>query len=581
MIAILGSGVVGGLAYTFSDSFWFNAVEAEVYAMAMLFMAVMFWLGLKWTDNLNTPRGDKWLLLISLIVGLSFGVHFMALLTIPAIGMMYFFNSNYKKNVKNFIFANIISITILLLIFKLILPYTLAFFGNLEIFFVNSLSMPFNSGTIFAGLLLIAFFIGMFFLAKKKQKPIMQTATLCLLFIFVGFSSWLMLPIRANAGTIINENDPSDARLLLAYYNLEQYQKTYLFYGPMYTDQYAGLNPKNPYTDEKPKYERDYKTNKYIIVNHYKNAIPAPNTKQEGVLPRMWSRDHAANYMMLTRPVSFTLKEEYRDVAEAQKIATNIKMQLIEGQINLEQYARLLSQYKEILEIEKPSFFDNLEYFFTYQVKYMYFRYFMWNFVGRQDDEQGKMFNNHGNWISGITPIDSFLLGAPQTNLPSDAQNNRGRNTYFFLPLILGVIGMVFHFGKSRRMWWVVMLLFLFTGIALKVYLNEKPFEPRERDYALVGSFFTFCIWIGMGVFALFDALKEKQKTQITSLGITLFCLLSVPTLMAFQNWDDHSRAGKYTARALAKSYLDSVSKDNGAIIFSIGDNETLLYARN
>lgn len=575
MIAILGSGVVGGLAYTFSDSFWFNAVEAEVYAMAMLFMAVMFWLGLKWTDNLNTPRGDKWLLLISLIVGLSFGVHFMALLTIPAIGMMYFFNSNYKKNVKNFIFANIISITILLLIFKLILPYTLAFFGNLEIFFVNSLGMPFNSGTIFAGLLLVTFFIGMFFLAKKKQKPIMQTATLCLLFIFVGFSSWLMLPIRANAGTIINENDPSDARLLLAYYNLEQYQKTYLFYGPMYTDQYAGLNPKNPYTDEKPKYERDYKTNKYIIVNHYKNAIPAPNTKQEGLLPRMWSRDHAANYMMLTHPVSFTLKEEYRDVAEAQKIATNIKMQLIEGQINLEQYARLLSQYKEILEIEKPSFFDNLEYFFTYQVKYMYFRYFMWNFVGRQDDEQGKMFNNHGNWISGITPIDSFLLGAPQTNLPSDAQNNRGRNTYFFLPLILGVIGMVFHFGKSRRMWWVVMLLFLFTGIALKVYLNEKPFEPRERDYALVGSFFTFCIWIGMGVFALFDALKEKQKTQITSLGITLFCLLSVPTLMAFQNWDDHSRAGKYTARALAKSYLDSVSKDNGAIIFSIGDNDT------
>ncbi|MDO4880563.1 MAG: DUF2723 domain-containing protein [Capnocytophaga sp.] len=574
-IAIYGSGMVGALAYTFSDSFWFNAVEAEVYAMAMLFMAVMFWLGLKWTDNLNSPRGDKWLLLISLIVGLSFGVHFMALLTIPAIGMMYFFNSKYEKNIRNFILANIISITILLLIFKLILPYTLAFFGNLEIFFVNSLGMPFNSGTIFAGLVLVVFFVAMFYFAKKKQKPVLQTATLCLLFIFVGFSSWLMLPIRANAGTVINENDPSDARSLLAYYNLEQYQKTYLFYGPMYTDQYAGLNSTDPYTDEKPKYERDYKSGKYIIVNHYKNAIPTPNKDQEGILPRMWSREHAANYMLLTRPVSFTLKEKYQHMEEAQKIATNIKMQLMQGQITLEQYTKILSQYKEILEVEKPSFFDNLEYFFTYQVKYMYFRYFMWNFVGRQDDEQGKMFNNHGNWISGITPIDNLLLGAPQTNLPSDVENNRGRNTYFFLPLLLGIIGLVYHFGKSQRMWWVVTVLFLFTGIALKVYLNEKPFEPRERDYALVGSFFTFCIWIGMGVFALFDTLKEKQKSKIASVGITLFCLLSVPVLMASQNWDDHSRAGKYTARALAKSYLDSVSKDNGAIIFSIGDNDT------
>ncbi|GIZ14397.1 DUF2723 domain-containing protein [Capnocytophaga catalasegens] len=573
-IAVLASGIVGSLAYTFSDSFWFNAVEAEVYAMAMLFMSGMFWLGLKWTDNLNTPRGNKWLLLISLVVGLSFGVHFMALLTIPAIGMLYFFNSHYEKNIKNFLIANIVSITILLLIFKLILPYTLAFFGETEVFFVNSLGLPFNSGTIFAGIVIITFFVWALRFSYKKQKPYLQTITLCLLFVFVGFSSWLMIPIRANADVVINENSPTDARLLLAYYNLEQYPETHLFYGPMYSDKYADPNPTNPYIDEKPKYERDYKSGKYIIVNHYKNARIAPNSTHEGFLPRMWSSDHAANYMMMSKPLKFKLRPEYINEPQAQELIAQIRSQMAKGELDFEDYERILSQYKSILEIEKPSFWQNLHYLFSYQINYMYMRYFMWNFVGRQDDIQGRK-DNHGNWLSGIDFIDEIHLGLPQKDLPSDVAQNKGRNTYFFLPLLLGLLGFVFHLWKSKRYTWVVFVLFMFTGIALKIYLNERPFEPRERDYALVGSFFTFSIWIGMGVYGLFDALKDFINTKIVAPAVSILCLLLVPVRMAQQNWDDHDRSNKYTARAMAKSYLDSVDKNKGTMLFSIGDNDT------
>ena len=570
VIALYGSGVVGALAYTFSDSFWFNATEAEVYAMAMLFMSAMFWLGLKWTDNLDSPRGDKWLLLIALVVGLSFGVHFMALLTIPAIGMLYFFQSHFKKNVRNFILANVISISILLLIFKLILPYTLALFGHTEVYFVNQLGLPFNSGTIFTGVWIIGAFAFTLWKAQKHQKRLLQTATLCLLFVFVGFSSWLMIPIRANAGTVINENSPTDARLLLAYYNLEQYQKTYLFKGPMYSDSFA--IPEG-YIDEKPKYERDYKTNKYIIVNNYKDALDAPHPDHIGLLPRMWSGEHAANYMSLTSPLKYRISPEYIGNEKVEQLSRQLQAVLYAG--DYEQYAQLLRRYQGVFIVEKPSFWDNLSFMFSYQFNYMYLRYLLWNFVGRQDDIQGKISNNHGNWISGISFIDEWHTGYPQDHLPSDAQNNRGRNTYFFLPLLLGLVGLFFQFSSNKRQWWVVFVLFLFTGLALKVYLNERPFEPRERDYALVGSFFTFAIWIGMGVYALYSLLEEKISFKGMAPVVVSLCLLVVPARMLAENWDDHDRSNRYTARALGKSYLDSVSKDNGAMIFSIGDNDT------
>ncbi|RYF98343.1 MAG: DUF2723 domain-containing protein, partial [Chitinophagaceae bacterium] len=299
-IVILGSSFVGSLAYTYSDSFWFNAVEAEVYSMASLLIAVLFWLGLRWEQDMETPRGNKWLLLISLVIGLSFGVHFMALLTIPSIGFLYYFKHYKTITVKNFIIANIVVVSVLLFIFKLLLPLTMGFFGKTEVFMVNSMGLPFDSGTIFVALLLIAFFY--FGLKYTKTKGYVQINTLILsiLFILIGFSTWMMLPIRANANTVINENKPSDAREVLAYYNREQYGVNPLFYGPQFTDTYAGLDPDTPYLDKAPNYERDYKTGKYVIVNNYKNAEQNSDDKQKGYLPRMWSVDHATNYMTFT-----------------------------------------------------------------------------------------------------------------------------------------------------------------------------------------------------------------------------------------------------------------------------------------
>lgn len=574
-ISVIGSGVVGSLAYAFSDSFWFNAVEAEVYAMAMLFLSAMFWLGLKWTDRLNTPGGDKWLLLIGLVVGLSFGVHFMALLTIPAIGMLYFFKSNYAKTPLNFIIANIVSVAILLLIFKLILPYTLAYFGYMEVFFVNSLSLPFNSGTIVAGISVIVLFVFLLMYAYKKNLPVLEKVVLFIGFVLIGFSSWLMIPIRANADTIINENSPTDARLLLAYYNMEQYPETHLLYGPMYSDQYAGMDANTPYVDDKPKYERDYKQNKYIIVNNYKSARVAPNDAHMGFFPRMWSSDHAANYMRITGVLPFKVKPEYATSEQLQQVIAEFDTKVKQGEIGYEGYARFLSQYKDYIDVEKPSFWQNVKYWIFYQIHYMYIRYFMWNFVGRQDDIQGK-FDNHGNWLSGITFIDQLRLGSQQY-LPSDVLNNKARNLYYFLPLLLGCIGLLYHYSKSQRSWWVVFVMFMFTGLALKVYLNERPFEPRERDYALVGSFFTFSIWIGMGVGGLIHELTRRFNSKWVSMLIVMGCLISVPGVMAYQNWDDHDRSGRYTAEAVANAYLDSVDEGKGAILFTIGDNDTFL----
>ncbi|UOB19016.1 glycosyltransferase family 117 protein [Abyssalbus ytuae] len=579
-IAILGSGFVGSLTYTFSDSFWFNAVEAEVYAMATLLMALMFWMGLKWADEMHQPRGNRWLILISLVIGLSFGVHFMALLTIPAIGMIYYFN-NYKNiTIKSFLVANVISIAILLFIFKLLLPNVLRFFGYLEVFFVNSIGLPFNSGTIIAALIIIAaFYFGLKY-TRDKNYILLNTIVLCVMFVLIGFSTWMMIPIRANAGTVINENSPSDARLLLAYYNLEQYPETHLFYGPMYSDAYAGQDPVDPYMDDKPKYERDYKTGKYTIVNDYKNARVAPNGKHVGILPRMWSSEHAENYMKITGALDVSVKPEFFGETELRNTVSRFKRDLEAGMIDEEEYVDFIKQFKDYIDVKKPSFWQNMRYLFEFQMGYMYIRYFMWNFVGRQNDIQGK-YDNNGNWISGIKFIDELRLPS-QDNLPSDVKNNKGRNTYFFLPLILGLIGLIFLFKSDKQKFWVLLILFLFTGLALKVYLNERPFEPRERDYALVGSFYVFAIWVGMGVYALFDEFKKLLKPRILAPFVTGVCLLAVPTVMAYQNWDDHNRSNRYTAQSMAKSYLDSVQEDAGAMLFTIGDNDTfaLWYAQ-
>ena len=576
---ILGSSLIGSLCFTFSDSFWFNAVEAEVYAMATMIMALLFWLGFKWEENMNNKKGDKWLVLISFVVGLSFGVHFMGLLAIPAIGMIYFFKKNSSPTLKSFIIANIISVAILLFIFKLLLPSTLGLFGYLEVFFVNNLGLPFNSGTIFSAILILSFFY--FGLKKTQEKKLVKINTflLCIMFVFIGFSSWLMIPIRSNANTVINENAPSDARALLAYYNLEQYPDTHIFYGPMYSDAYAGQDPDKPYKDDKPKYEKDLKTKKYIVVNDWKSGKINSNTNHVGLLPRMWSSEHASNYMKYFGYLSFKIKPEYRNEENLAQLVSQFKSSFDQGDIDSDGYHEFLSQYGGYLDIKKPSLISNIKYLFQYQMGSMYWRYFMWNFVGKQNDIQWKYDLLNGNWISGINFIDEFRLG-PQKNLSDDVLNNKGRNKYYFLPLIFGIIGLLFLFKEDKNLFWIVTLLFLFTGLALKVYVNERIFEPRERDYALVGSFYVFCIFIGLSALSFYQKLKKIISEKASPLIIII--LLMIPFLMAFQNWDDHDRSNRYTAQSLAKAYLNSIDEGSDPMIFTIGDNDTfaLWYAQ-
>ena len=577
--AILGAAFVGSLSFAFTDSFWFNAVETEVYAMATLIMAVLFYLGLRWGNDMFSPRGNKWLILISFIVGLSFGVHFIGLLTIPAIGLIYYFK-NYKTiTVKNFILANLAGIAVLLFVFKLLAPNILKYFSALEIFFVNSVGLPFNSGSIIAFVLLVGFIIFGIRYTRKKNYVNLNTALLCVTFVVVGFSSWLMLPIRANANVTVNENNPSSARELLAYYNLEQYPKTHLFYGPQFTDQYAGLDENQPYVDDKPKYEKDKAVGKYIIVNDYKDGLQNYNSKHASLLPRMWSSEHAENYMMYSGFLDFSIKTDYQMQNELRSVINDFKSAVANGEVDYEDYHSFLKKYGRYIDIEKPSLLKNIYYLFDYQIGYMYWRYFMWNFTGRQDDIQGK-FDLHGNWISGFDSLDEYFLGISQDNLPSDVINNKARNTYYFLPLLMGLIGLFFLFNRDKKLFWTMLVFFLFTGIAIQVYTNVRPFEPRERDYSLVGSFYVFALWIGFGVFAIYEKLSRFSKTSLLAPIVSLVCLIAVPGILISQNWDDHDRSKRETAHAMAIQYLESC--DPNAIIFTIGDNDTfpLWYAQ-
>jgi len=531
--AILGSATVGALTYTFSDSFWFSAVEAEVYAMSSFLMALLFWLGLRWEAEMDEPHGDRWLLVISLVVGLSFGVHILSLLVIPPIVFLYIYKNYKTLSPKQFILANIAAILVLMLVFKFLFPFTLKFFSVMELFFINTIGLPFNSGSIIAGLIMISGFYYAIKYTRKKNLVGLNTFVLSVLFIVIGFSSWIMLPIRANANTTINENNPSSARELLAYYNREQYGDANVFYDSYYSFSYKmDLNKNKPYKDDNKKYEKDEETGKYIIVNKdtYKNYSPNLSNKHKGFIPRM------------VNP-SPTAIQHYKAIAGIPK---NSK--------------------------RRPTFLENLKFMFSYQFGYMYGRYFMWNFVGRQNDEQGRLDIHNGNWISGFSFIDSILVG-PQSDLPEHITSNKGRNTYFFLPLLLGIIGVFFHVKKDPNNFYVLLLFFAFTGLAIIFYTNPKPFEPRERDYAVVGSFYVFAIWIGLGVAAIFDFLKDTINPKMAAISVGLVSLLAVPVLMGFQNWDDHDRSNKFTARMNALAYLESC--DENAILYTIGDNDT------
>ena len=534
--AVIGAGMVGALAYTFSDSFWFSAVEGEVYAMSSFFTAIVFWAILRWEEVADHRHGFRWILLIAYIMGLSIGVHLLNLLAIPAIVYVYYFKK-YKFSTKGFFLAGFVSLIILSLIMYVIIPGIVSLAGKFELIFVNSFGLPFNSGTIFYFLLLIGLIVGGLYYSRKKGKVILNTAILAIVFILIGYSSFFILVIRANANTPINENDPKDAISLLSYLNREQYGTWPLLTGQYYNSPEVGRDDGNPV------YMKDEKKGKYVIKDDRKGIIPVYDERFTTIFPRMWSNQ---------KPAHIRLYKEYGG-----NKGKPIKFTKADGTTEV---------------IYKPTFGENLRFFFTYQVSHMYLRYFMWNFAGRQNYHESQGGYDHGNWISGIGFIDNWRLGN-QSNLPKSMQSP-AHAKFYFLPLILGLIGFFFHLRKSKKDSWVVFLIFFMTGFAIIIYLNQTPLQPRERDYAYAGSFYAFAIWIGLGVLALYESLSRKMTNKVMAAGlVTVVSLLLVPTVMATQGWEGHDRSGKYAARDFARMYLESCEPN--AILFTNGDNDT------
>lgn len=537
-LAIMASGLVGALAYTFSDTFWFSAVEGEVYASSSLLTALVFWAILKWENVADEPYANRWLIFIAYIIGLSIGVHLLNLLAIPAIVFVYYFRK-YEYSRNGFIAALMVSVLLLGGIMYGIIPGFVKIASWFELLFVNSFGLPYNSGVFFYLAVIIAALVYGISYTHRKQKVILNTLILAVTVILIGYSSFSIIMIRASANTPMNQNNPNNIFSLLSYLNREQYGDRPLFKGQYFN---SPLKAGDRYSEGSPIYAQI--DGKYKIVHHrYKmNYDPRFTT----IFPRMWSS------------VSPQHAEDYKQWARIK--GTPIRYQDEQG---------------EIQTIIKPTFAENLRFFFNYQVNFMYWRYFMWNFVGRQNDIQGHGDVLHGNWISGIKFIDEMRLGN-QDNLPKTLANNKARNTYYFLPLLLGILGLFFQYNQGKegkRGAWIVFLLFVMTGLAIVVYLNQYPHQPRERDYAYAGSFYAFAIWIGLGVLSVTEFLK-KLVPHTAAAGIAgLVCLILVPGIMGAENWDDHDRSGRYTARDFGANYLKTCEKN--AVLFTNGDNDT------
>lgn len=549
MIAIFGSAAVGALAYTFSDSFWFSAVEGEVYALSSFFTAITVWAILRWEREADQPHADRWIILIAYLIGLAIGVHLLNLLVIPAIVFIYYFRKYNNINRKGIIITGIVAIVILGGIQGGIIPMIVKLAAWFEITAVNSLHLPFNSGTIIYFILLISGIIYGLRYTKKHMKPILNTVILCFTVILIGYSSFIILVIRSQANTPMDENNPENAVNLLSYLNREQYGSWPISYGQYFS---APLDRERPYKDGNPVYVQDEKEKKYVVSDDRKSTIPNYDSRFCTVFPRLWSdqSQHVRGYKNWTNP------REYQHISVQNP------------------------QTGETESIEKPTFGQNLGFFFSYQVGWMYGRYFLWNFVGRQNDIQGHSAPHEGNWMSGIPGLDNPRIGGIKEGLPDGADANKGRNTLYALPLILGLIGLFYQINKDNRNAAVVGLLFFFTGLAIVIYLNQKPYEPRERDYAYTGSFYAFAIWIGLGVLAIYDLLQKKLNQTTSAVVSTALCMLAVPTIMAREEWDDHDRSNRYIARDFAANYLNSCAPN--AILFTNGDNDTfpLWYAQ-
>lgn len=523
LISIMGAGIVGALAYTFSDSFWFSAVESEVYALSSLFTAIVFWAILKWEAVADEPRADRWLLFIAYIMGLSIGIHLLNLLTIPAIAFVYYFKKNKKPTSSGIIKAGVIGVLILAVIQYGIIQYLVSFGAYFDLFFVNSLGMGFGSGVIFFAILVISGLVWGIRYSIKHQKKVLNLALLSTVLIIFGYASFAMIIIRAKADPNLNNSDPDNAFSFLGYLNREQYGDRPLLFGPNYNSETVD------YKEGKTLYRKG--AEKYEVAGKKTETVYDKTTP----FPRMYSED-----------------------------------------------PRHVEYYKEMMNLDDshfPNLVDNFGFFFGYQIGQMYMRYFMWNFVGRQNDDQGQGSLYEGQWLSGIKPIDAIRLG-DQSHLPPSITESKAYNRFFFLPLIIGLIGAIWHFKRDQKDAGIVALLFFFTGIAIVLYLNQKPLEPRERDYAYAGSFYAFAIWIGIGVLAIKEWLFKKLTPTTGAALATVIGLFAAPVIMAAQGWDDHDRSSKMVARDIAIDYLESCAPN--AILFTYGDNDTypLWYAQ-
>ncbi len=581
--AVMAAGFVGALAYNFSDSFWFSAVEGEVYASSAMFTALVFWAILKWEDVAGEKYADRWIILIAFLMGLSIGVHLLNLLTLPAIVLVYYFRK-FEFSWKGFIISLAISMVLLALLMYGIMPGVVTISSKFDWFFVNTLGLPPNRGMVFHVVLMFAFLIlavkysfssenssknaslaiaallltgiwvisgsaflniillgiisGFAWYMSGKSRRTMNTALTAILVILIGYSSNAIIVIRASAGTPLNENNPSNPFNLLYFLNREQYGQRPLFRGPYYNA------PIIDYKQGKPKYA--LANGKYIITGHDLERVYDPRFVT--LFPRMWSdqSDHEAAY------------EEWGKVK-----GTPVQVEDQNGE-------------KKI--IRRPTFIENMRFMLSYQFGYMYFRYFMWNFAGKQNDTQGSGGAINGNWISGINFIDVPRVGTP--DLPPDLKNDPSRNKYYLLPFILGLAGMFYQLNRDYKNWWIILLLFIMTGIAIVFYLNQYPNQPRERDYAYAGSFYFYSVWLGLGVLALFEALSKIVREKIAAPAAAVICTLAVPVIMGSENWDYHDRSGRYLTRDIAVNYLNSCAPD--AILFTNGDNDTfpLWYAQ-